>query len=386
MPKPPSSPGDAEHWRRLGLLPGAPECVLKAAWLAQIELHHPDRGGDAETAKAVNIAYEALRGRGAAANEYVAANYAGEPWVVLGISSAADARLVERAGKQLRSELAQHRRLADRVAWAMAHFAEAASVPRRVRPATPPPQRRPTTIRREASPAPARPGPPQGLPDRIDFGRIEWGHEASRTFHLTWKRAAPFDVRIEAPAPLRADVVASKVLPGRFSVTLSVDWESPEFSRSPNVRGYTLDAALRLRWTSQDEAAVRVKAVLLYPALISASPTELDLGSVRLGADTRASLLLVATAPTCATLALPPWLRRVDAAGRPVEAPLQLQTDTPVRVSLAVDWAPVRERGRSSIEAGRAVRPTGRIVVRWAREELAIPASLVATPSVAVHR
>jgi len=385
VPKPQTSPGDAEHWRRLGLLPGAPECVLKAAWLAQIELHHPDRGGDAETAKAVNIAYEALRGRGTAANEYVAANYAGEPWVVLGISSAADARLVERAGKQLRSELAEHRRLADRVAWAMAHFAEAASVPRRVRPATPPP-RRPSAVRPQAQPVPARPGPPQGLPDRIDFGRLEWGNDATQTFHLTWKRAAPFEVRVDAPAPLRAEVVASKVLPGRFSVTLSVDWDSPEFSRSPNVRGYTLDATLRLRWTSDDEADVRVKALLLYPALVSASPMELDLGSVRLGADTRATLLLVATAPTRATISLPPWLCRVDAAGRAVEAPLQLQTDTPVRVSLAVDWAPVRERGRSSIEAGRAVRPTGRIVVRWDGQELAVPASLVATPSVAVRR
>ena len=106
-------------------MPGAPECVIKAAHLALIEVHHPDRGGDASVAKEINAAYDELKGRGSEANEYVAANYNGEPWAVLGVSSAADAKLVSRAGKQLAAELQTHRRLADRVEWALQHFASA---------------------------------------------------------------------------------------------------------------------------------------------------------------------------------------------------------------------------------------------------------------------
>ncbi len=39
----------AEHWKQLGLMSGAPECVIKAAHRFYIELHHPDRGGTPST-------------------------------------------------------------------------------------------------------------------------------------------------------------------------------------------------------------------------------------------------------------------------------------------------------------------------------------------------
>ncbi|HEX5478924.1 MAG TPA: molecular chaperone DnaJ, partial [Dehalococcoidia bacterium] len=60
------------HWKRLGLLDGAPEPAIEAAWLWQIARHHPDRGGDPETARAINVARDELKGQGAKPNEYVA--------------------------------------------------------------------------------------------------------------------------------------------------------------------------------------------------------------------------------------------------------------------------------------------------------------------------
>jgi hypothetical protein len=371
--------GTAVHWKRLGIVPGAPECVIKAAHLALIEVHHPDRGGDANIAKEINAAYDELRGRGSQPNEYVAANYNGEPWAVLGVSSAADAKLVTRAGRQLAAELQTHRRLAERVEWAIQHFASALAAPRRERiaPMTAPPPPRPRTPKRAPRPAaPASPGPPDGLPATVDFGKVPWGHNATKTVQLTWKHAAPYGLTVECDGPVRAEVTVSKVLPGRFSVTFTIDWDSPEFSRDPATRGYTLDAEIMVRWTSKDTATIRARGLVLYPALVSASPPSLDLGSVRLSRPVRASLVLVSTAGTDVTIDPPAWLQRVDGSGRVLDVPLKLATNTAVRVEFRVDWAPIAERGRASFDAGRPVHATGRIVVRWNDRELEIPAEI----------
>jgi hypothetical protein len=370
----------AKHWKRLGIVPGAPECVIKAAHLALIEMHHPDRGGDANIAKAINAAYDELKGRGAEANEYVAAHYNGEPWAVLGVSSAADPKLVSRAGKQLAAELQTHRRLAERVAWALANFASALAAPRRERigpmTAPPPPRPRATTPRR-AAPQPASPGLPDGLPPRIDFGTVPWGADTVRTIQLTWKHAAPYGVTIDADGPVRAEVTASKVLPGRFSVKFSIDWDAAEFGRDPSVRGYTLDATITVRWTSRDTATLSARGLVLYPAHVSASPASIDLGSAKLDQPVRASVILVSTAATTVTVEPPPWLRRADGSGRELDAPLKLATNVPVRVEFRVHWPPIAERGAASFGAGRPVHATGRIVVRWNDRELEIPAEIV---------
>ena len=370
----------AAHWRLLGLMPGAPECVIKAAHRAQIELHHPDRGGDAETAKRVNVAYDELRGKGSVANEYVARNYSGEPWVVLGVSSIADEQLVTRAGKLLIGELQALPRLVQKVEWAIANFASAKAAPAqraRILPMTPPPPRH----RASAPPPPraAAPAFPQGLPEKVDFGKVEWGDSASQTIQLTWKHAAPFDVKVTIDGPLRAEVTASKVLPGRFSIVFSIDWESSQFSRVPTTRGYTLDAEINVRWTSRDDATIRAKGVVLYPAVVSASPTSLDLGKVRAQQPVRASLILVSTAPAAVTIEPPAWLQRVDGSGRVLEAPLTLATNVPVRLELRVYWPPIEERAKASFAAGRPVRPTGRIIVRWNDRILEIPVEMVAS-------
>jgi DnaJ-domain-containing protein 1 len=57
-PRPKSGLKDA--YTTLHLLPSAPPEVVKAAYRALAQLHHPDRGGDEEKMKRVNLAYEAL--------------------------------------------------------------------------------------------------------------------------------------------------------------------------------------------------------------------------------------------------------------------------------------------------------------------------------------
>ncbi len=374
----------AAHWKRLGLIPGAPECVIKAAHRALIERHHPDRGGDAELAKAVNVAFDEVKGSGALANEYVAANYNAEPWVVLGITSAAEPELARRAGKQLAAELRTYPRLAGRVAWAMANFATAqrGGHRERIAPLTPPPPRRTTPSRsaHRPPPEPAKPGVPDGLPLKVDFGRVQWRGDVTRTVQLTWKQFAPYGVTVEAEGPVRAEVTASKVLPGRFSITFSIDWDSPEFAPGPTVRGYTLDTPLRIRWSSDGEITVPARGLILYPALVTASPQSLDLGTVDVRQPARASLVLVSSSATEATIEPPAWLRRTDGSGRPVDAPLRLATNVPVRVEFRVDWEPIVERAAASFEARRPVRPTGRIAVRWEGHTIEVTAQMVVPP------
>ncbi len=374
----------AAHWKRLGLIPGAPECVIKAAHRVQIEMHHPDRGGDANAAKQVNVAYDELRGQGAVAHEYVASHFSGEPWVVLGLSSAADEQLVGRAGKQLAAELRTHPRLVEKVEWAVSHFASAKAAPTapraRITPMTQPVRRAGPPPRQAPTPRPATPGKPDGLPQKIDFGTLEWRSTVVRTVQLTWKQFAPYSVEVDARMPIVADVVASKVLPGRFSITFSIDWDALAESRSPTTRGYTLDVAVTIRWTATDSETVRARGTILFPAIVSVSPTTLNLGTVRESELARASLLIVSTGAASVTIDPPPWLQRVDGSGKALEAPLALKTNTPVRLEFRVHWPPILERAASSFLEGRPVRPTGRITIRWNDQSSEVPAEIVVEP------
>jgi hypothetical protein len=364
----------AAHWRRLGLLAGAPECVIKAAHRYLIEIHHPDRGGSVETAQQVNVAADEVRGLGRPANEYVAANYAGEPWHVLGLMANADQALVERVAKALRQEVKATPRLAERVGWAAANFGQADGhrVPRPV-----------SQPRRRAAPDPVRPrtpavaGRPEGLVEKIDFGSVAWGQAISRDLRLTWREHAPYRVLAQAAPPLSVTVVESKALTGRFIVSVSIDWASEELARAPSMRGYMLDSMLEFRWASGGEATVRVRGVLLSPTTVTADRDALDLGVVTLGTRVRAQLILESTAKTEVAIETPPWLVRVDGAGDRIEGPARLEANAAMRITFSVDWAPIRERGASSLAAGRAVRPTGVVRVRWADQVLEVPATIV---------
>ncbi|MDP9238645.1 MAG: J domain-containing protein [Chloroflexota bacterium] len=486
----------AAQWKRLGLIPGAPECVIKAAHRTQIALHHPDRGGDPETAKRINIAYDELKGNGSAANEYVAANYHGEPWVVLGITSAADPALVQRAGRQLVSEVKTLPRLVERVEWAIANFGrakpEAANATRvstngtngRITPVAPRgprgleswinlgdvywgearpyimtltwPEAAPTRIamssagpiraelrRSGATPsrcelavsinwealgagagkrravtatvsikwpgsrgfttkvaatllpyssasrngnagatedelasAAPKPGLPDGLPLKVDFGKLQWRSNAIKTIQLTWTMFAPHEVKVEAASPVRAEVTASKVMPGRFSVALSVDWEASEFAPGPTVRGYTLDAPIVVRWARGGEAEVRAKGLILYPALVSASPASLDLGTIDMQREARTSIVVVSSAATDVEIEPTAWLQRVDGSGRSLVGALKLAANTPMRVAFRVHWPPITERAEASFARGKPVRPTGRVVVRWDGRQIDVPVQM----------
>jgi hypothetical protein len=359
----------APHWRRLRLLSGAPDCVIKAAYRHFIEIHHPDRGGSDSDAKEVNAAFAELQGRGMPPNEHVATHYDGEPWHILGIASNADARLVERAAKALSSDLDAHPRLAARVAWAAQHFA---SAPRKTAPPRPP-------ARARAAPPAPRPravaGMPEGLVERIDFGTLTWGAAATRDVRLTWRDYAPYTVRAAAASPVTVEVKPSKALPGRFVMSFSIDWDAEVLRGARRLRGYTLDSLVTVSWP-EGEATVRVRGALLYPPVVTASPEALDLGRVRMGADVHTSLMLVSSAPADITVQPTPWLRRVDGAGRTVDGPVRLGTNTPMRVALAVAWEPIIERA-SGVPPDKPWRPTGKIVVRWDAGELIVPVEMI---------
>jgi len=366
----------AAHWRRLCLAPDAPECVIKAAHRYQIELHHPDRGGSVQDAQQINAAFDELKGRGSKANEHVARFYDGEPWHILGLMSNADRTLVERVGRQLAGDLDGYPRLARRVEWAVEHFGEATHARPRVQPPPAPPQRRRYVQQPPPQPAPPpMPGRPEGMPEVVDFGKLAWRSEQRKDVRLTWKRDHPAVITVDAPAPLRASVSSAKTVPGRFVISLSIDWDAPAFSHDPKLAGYSMDVTVTVRWPG-DEATFKALGTLLYPAQISASPTALDLGAVAMGQKLRTTLLLISTAPATAEIESSAWLARADAAGRRVETPLRLSANTPVRVAFDVVWEPIEERVRA-LAHGKPVRPTGKITVRWDGRELEVPAQMV---------
>lgn len=49
-----------DYYKVLGVSPGAPKEVIKAAYRAQMKKHHPDVGGDSEKAKEIEEAYRRL--------------------------------------------------------------------------------------------------------------------------------------------------------------------------------------------------------------------------------------------------------------------------------------------------------------------------------------
>jgi hypothetical protein len=289
----------------------------------------------------------------------------------------ADRSLVDRAGKALRTELGSHPRLSDRVDWAMKNFGRTMNAS----PPPPPPPRRPAE-RAALTTTPSAPGVPEGLVERVDFGTLQWGADTTRDLRLTWNRNAPYTVDVEAPAPLAAEVKDSKALPGRFIVALAIDWSSPELSREPSIRGYTFSVQVKIRWASGGEGSVQVRGVLRYPPQVTASPQSLDLGTVRLGQQLRVtSLIVISSGDTDVTIAPPAWLARVDGAGRVLDEPLRLTTNKPVRVAFDVVWDPIRERGAGSLGAGKPVRPTGKIRLRWDGNEIEVPVQIVVTPA-----
>src|SRR5207248_2506874 len=103
---------------------------------------------------------------------------------------------------------------------------------------------------------------------------------------------------------------------------------------------------------------------------------ELDLGTVDAHQPARASLVLTSSAPTTIEIDPPPWLARIDAAGRVLSSSLGLEANTAMRLEFGVQWPPILERAKASFAAGRPVRPTGRITIRWDDRSLEIPVQI----------
>jgi hypothetical protein len=220
------------------------------------------------------------------------------------------------------------------------------------------------------------PGRPEGLPDgAIDLGTVAWGTQVARDIRLTWKRFAPYVINVDAAAPLIVNVTSSKTIEGRFVLTIGIDWAASVFSHEPSIRGHSLDATVTVMWPG-DEATFRVRGTLMYPAVVSASPLSLDLGSAVVKQKVRATLLLISTAATAVDVETSAWLARCDAAGKRVDTPLKLPANVPVRVTFDVVWDPILERIAGTSNA-RPVRPTGKITVRWAGKSLEVPAQMI---------
>jgi curved DNA-binding protein CbpA len=47
-------------WCLASSAPAATQTVIRAAWIARISVHHPDKGGNTQAAQAVNAAYQLL--------------------------------------------------------------------------------------------------------------------------------------------------------------------------------------------------------------------------------------------------------------------------------------------------------------------------------------
>ena len=61
-PEAPASPTDLDMcYRMLGLSPSASWDQIERAYRAKAKVHHPDRGGDADTMRALNEAYSRLK-------------------------------------------------------------------------------------------------------------------------------------------------------------------------------------------------------------------------------------------------------------------------------------------------------------------------------------
>jgi hypothetical protein len=375
MPVSPKTDPLAAHWRTLTLQPGAPQCVIKEAHRFHIRRVHPDLGGSEAEAKRVNIAMDKLDGRGAAANDYVSRHYDREPWLLLGLTATADKALADRAGKALAEELTPLPRLVSRVEWAAANFGKPAPnmpQPRRREPKAPPPP--------PAKPwmPSIRPAPPIGRPDgleRVEFGAIDWGADAESVIRLTWPRRAPVNVRAEAGAPFTADVTVSKTQPGRVAIKLGVDWDSPAAAAAASRDSVRFDSTLTVRWDAEGVATTRITATAERPCRIAVGPREIDLGHVRLRQPVQTELTVRSSRSAQVTVETSAWL-----APR-MKGPVRLEANAPVILAFSVVWPPILERGATAIKAGRPVRPTGNIRLKWDGGDIVVPLTMSVSTS-----
>jgi hypothetical protein len=55
-------PSGIDDYATLYLLPSAPPSIVDVVWRTLARMHHPDRGGDEEIFKRLNVAYQKIKG------------------------------------------------------------------------------------------------------------------------------------------------------------------------------------------------------------------------------------------------------------------------------------------------------------------------------------
>lgn len=391
---------DEEHWRVLGLMPGAPACVVKVAHLRLAKVFHPDVvGGDAQKAKVVNVARDEVIARATPAREWVSAGARGEPNRILGLIPNADAALVERAARALSKELASFPKLVERVAWARAHFGRESWPAPNVRK----PTRTPTVRPRAES------GLPNGWVREIDVSGIKWGSHLDRVLKLTWPPSnRPTSVAVRTSPPILCTTTKSRSVAGQWIIAVSIDWAMIR------RQAFRMNSWLEIRWsggqgtigivgalaapvTESTRTAVQPQPsappkrpaaaprprrpsppsklkpspptrpiAKQTPSKIATSPAALDLGLVALDRPTRASLTLQSMAAVRVTVVPPAWLLCVRGAQSFVDAEYHLRPNTPVRIEFVVAWLRIREAERKtrSFSKGKPARANGAIAIK----------------------
>jgi hypothetical protein len=217
------------------------------------------------------------------------------------------------------------------------------------------------------------------LPLTIDFGDVMPGSTAEHVIRLTWPGSAPAGIHVDTKAPLTSEVTYSNTNRSRVALRLAVDWNAPPFVDAEKpLRSF--DARLVVRWDEEDEATVRVTGSIVQPVRVAAGPPQLDFGSVRLRQLASAELTLRASRTIEVSIDSSAWLYPADSRGRRMASTFRLDGQVPLILTVAVDWAPILEKGAESIAAHRPIKPSGRIKVAWDGGELAVPVTmLVAT-------
>lgn len=391
---------DAEHWRILGLTPGAPACVVKVAHLRLARVFHPDVvGGDAQKAKMVNVAKDEVLAKVTPAREWVSESEGSEPNRILGLLADADAALVERAARALSKELASFPKVVERVAWASAHFGDASLRAPHVRK----PTRTPIVQPRAESSL------PNGWVKEIDVSGIKWGSHLDRVLKLTWPPSSrPTSVTVRTSPPIICTTTKSRSVAGQWIIAVSIDWGMIK------RQAFRMNSWLEIRWsggqgiigivgavaapvTESTRAAVQPQpsappkrpapaprpprpspppkprpspptrpTAKQTPSKLATRPLALDLGVVALDKPTRASLTLQSAAAVRVTVVPPAWLLCVRGAQSFADAEYHLRPNTPVRIEFVVAWLRIREAERKtrSFSKGKPARASGVIAIK----------------------
>ena len=185
---------------------------------------------------------------------------------------------------------------------------------------------------------------------------------------FTWKHAAPYSVTIECKGPVRAEVAASKVLPGRFSVRSRSTGTRRNQPRPGDARIHAgRDDHRALDIAGQDDDTREGPGAV--PGARQREPGVARSRDARL--KHRCARRSCSSAPRGrGDDRADAMAERVDGTGNVLDAPLKLATNMPVRVEIASTGrrSPNAARHRSTPDAPctpRAASSCAGTIVSW---------------------